>query len=98
MRALITVKRGTKGLYVRPRCIGTAWSLPSGANPIPNPNSTICITTECQPETVQYKCLYNISILKPKKEAETIFTPVVHEIVKLTSLFCVTKRIKERVR
>jgi hypothetical protein len=31
MRALITVKRGTKGLNVRPRCIGTAWSLPSGA-------------------------------------------------------------------
>jgi hypothetical protein len=31
MRDLITVKRGTKGLYVRPRCIGTAWSLPSGA-------------------------------------------------------------------
>jgi hypothetical protein len=30
MRALITVTRGTKGLYVRPRCFGTAWSLPSG--------------------------------------------------------------------
>jgi hypothetical protein len=31
MRALITVTRGTKGLNVRPRCIGTAWSLPFGA-------------------------------------------------------------------
>jgi hypothetical protein len=31
MRALITVIRGTKGLNVRPRCIGTAWSLPFGA-------------------------------------------------------------------
>jgi hypothetical protein len=31
MKALITVKRGTKGLNVRPRCIGTAWSLPFGA-------------------------------------------------------------------
>jgi hypothetical protein len=31
MRALITVIRGTKGLAVRPRCIGTAWSLPFGA-------------------------------------------------------------------
>jgi hypothetical protein len=31
MRALITVIRGTKGLHVRPRCIGTAWSLPFGA-------------------------------------------------------------------
>jgi hypothetical protein len=31
MRALITVKRGTKGLNVRLRCIGTAWSLLSGA-------------------------------------------------------------------
>jgi hypothetical protein len=35
MKALITVKRGTKGLNVRPRCIGTAWSLPFGAILIP---------------------------------------------------------------
>ena len=45
------------------------------------------MTIERQPETVQYKCLYNISIMKPKKRGhETNFKLVVHKIINLLIL------------
>jgi len=31
------------------------------------------MTIDRQPETVQYKCLYNISVMKPKKGATKQF-------------------------